>query len=148
MVTDGCGELHLWLNLNFHSCASDSCLRWSAPPDKWRWRWIHKDPPPSGHISSPSPAGKSKEERGRREQSPGPRPPQRAPLEELSGPCGRGLMRSDGWSLSLLLTCARMRRKNCRRWFNAMYLERDEKKEVTVSLRMLVSVSNPDTNTN
>lgn len=26
MVTDGCGELHLGLNLNFHSCVSDSSV--------------------------------------------------------------------------------------------------------------------------
>lgn len=128
---DGCSELHLCLNLDFHFfqlCFWLLCLRWSAPPDKWRWRWIHKDPPQSGHISSPSPAGKNKEGRGRRAQSPGPHPPQTAPLAETSGPYGQWLMRGDGVSLSVLLTCTRVCRKNCRWWFNGINLDRDEQR--------------------
>lgn len=64
-------------------------LRWSAPPGRWRWRWSHKDPLQSGHSAPLSPEGRNTGRRGRRAQSPGPRPPQTAPQGEKPGPCGR-----------------------------------------------------------
>lgn len=69
-------------------CFTLGSLRWSAPPGRWRWRWSRRDPPPSGHIAQLSPAERNTGGRGRREQSPGPRPLQTVQQGEEPGPCG------------------------------------------------------------
>lgn len=64
-------------------------LRWSAPPGRSRWRRSRKDPPRSARSAPPSPAERDTGGRGRRERSPGPRPPRTAMRAGEPGPCGR-----------------------------------------------------------